>query len=137
MEVHLMEFVNRRTLGAALASLALIATVLTSAPVAATVDKNPDAAEVTSLTCEDGSLVDAEGLLVGARSLHLLEERGGAPIMSAYLFESKSLAMSGPDFSSDVFFENPGVGLNANATWCWWQELGSFFGPWFGGHIQF
>jgi hypothetical protein len=105
-------------------------------PVAADVDQNPGASRLINATCLDGSLTDAEIWGGGGVAGHDLADGVLGTAKSVYVFPSEAHAMAGPGHAWFVIYDVPGIGLDKNTIWCWYQRADTL-SVWFGSHIKF
>ncbi len=119
----------RRSFVTAALAVALVGAV--AVPALGAVDKNPNAAELTSVSCPDAGLFfetiwvasessvaghDLDGNAVGvAKSIYLTDDTG-APLVE--------------------IFDRPGKGLDNITVWCFWPDAGSPTG-FIGGDVLF
>lgn len=106
---------------------------LVAVPALGAVDKNPNATELTSVSCPDAGLffeviwVASESSVAG----HDLEGNVVGVAKSIYITDSE-----GNPVPEGEIFDRPGKGLDNITVWCFWPDAGSPTG-FIGGDILF
>lgn len=100
-------------------------------PALAAVDSNPNAVELSDVSCPEAGLffdtiwVATEGSVAG----HDLEGNAVGVAKSIYITDSEGNPLA-------VIFDRPGKGLDNITVWCFWPDAGSPTG-FIGGDILF
>ncbi len=119
----------KRTLTVLVFCMALSGVV--AIPAFASVDQNPNAVELTSVTCPDAELFFGT-IWIGSES-----SPAGHDLEGNIVGVAKSLYITDPDGNPIAAgFDRPGKGLDAVTVWCFWPDGGSPTG-FVGGDILF
>jgi len=110
-------------------SVALVAAL--AVPALGAVDRNPNASELNSVSCDDGRLF-FETIWVASQSSvagHDLDGKAVGVAKSLYITDDEGMPQV-------ELFHRPGMGLDNVTVWCFWPDAGSPTG-FIGGDVLF